>query len=76
MVDVFKLIAWKASVLIILTQSFYGEVVIILSYLFMFIWCYSSLNELIHVINLSVFTDSMAIGINLWFAPQISEHCP
>lgn len=19
---------------------------------------------------------SMAIGINLWFAPQISEHCP
>lgn len=39
--------------------------------------CYcSSLNELIHVINLSVFTDSIAMGMNLWFAPQISEHWP
>ena len=27
-------------------------------------------------IQLFIFTASMAIGINEWFAPQISEHCP
>lgn len=26
--------------------------------------------------NLFVVTLSIVIGINLWFAPQISEHCP
>lgn len=37
---------------------------------------YSLSNELTQLINLAVSTDSIAIGINLWFAPQISEHCP
>jgi hypothetical protein len=28
------------------------------------------------LINWFVDTLSVTIGINLWFAPQISEHCP
>ena len=28
------------------------------------------------LINWFVDTLSITIGINLWFAPQISEHCP
>ena len=31
---------------------------------------------LIQLVNDSIFTDSMAIGINEWLAPQISEHWP
>lgn len=32
--------------------------------------------EFAHLMNDFVSTTSIAIGINVWFAPQISEHCP
>lgn len=32
--------------------------------------------DLIQEINFFGVTDSIVMGIKLWFAPQISEHCP
>jgi hypothetical protein len=34
------------------------------------------LNVLTHLIKDLRFTTSRVTGMNLWFAPQISEHCP
>lgn len=37
---------------------------------------YSDLLTLIQFINAEGLIISMAMGINEWLAPQISEHCP
>ena len=37
---------------------------------------YSSITLITHLKKVFIFTLSTTIGINLWFAPQISEHCP
>lgn len=37
---------------------------------------YSSETDLIQLIKDCILTDSIAMGINEWFAPQISEHWP